>query len=29
MIRKTDGGKSLIVPIARRNMFAGEMKKVG
>jgi hypothetical protein len=27
MIRKSDDGKSLIVPIASREMLAGEMSK--
>ena len=27
MIRKTDDGKSLIVPIASREILAGEMRK--
>ena len=27
MIRKTDDGESLIVPIARREILAGEMKR--
>jgi hypothetical protein len=27
MIRKTDDGKSLIMPIASREILAGEMRK--